>query len=155
MQQLFRGLIAVLLLGLYVYTVYEAIVVARCLGISGCVEYTGEAFTLGYSHAMSLVGGLVSALVIAALAVSQPGKPLDARAVGALKAHPKVSSTVTALYLLVWVITGAAAYVFGTMLYPAKLQSLTDLGQSWLGLAVAAAYSYFGISPEGGGKGKH
>ncbi len=154
MRQLFGGLIAVLLLGLYVYTVYEAIVVARCLGTSGCAEYTSDTFTLGYSHAMSLVGGLVSALVIAALAVSKPGEAVGARAIGVLESHPKVSSTVTGLYLLVWVIAGAAAYVFGTMLYPGKLQSLTDLGQSWLGLAVAAAYSYFGISPEGGGKGK-
>ena len=57
MKQLFGGLIAVLLLGLYVYTVYEAIVVARCLGMPDCREYTSDTFTLGYAHAMSLVGG--------------------------------------------------------------------------------------------------
>jgi len=54
------------------------------------------------------------------------------------------------IYLVVWVIAGVAAYVVGTMWYPGKLQPLTDLGQSWFGLAVAAAYSYFGISPAGG-----
>ena len=148
MKQLFGGLIAVLLLGLYVYSVYEAIMVATCIGTSACAQYTAAAFTSGFSHAMSLVGGLASALVIATLAVNIPGEPL--RAVSTLKAHPKISSTMAGLYLLVWVITGAAAYVFGTMLYPAKLQPLTDLGQSWLGLVVAAAYSYFGISPEAG-----
>src|SRR5262249_5107503 len=105
MKQLFGGLIAVLLLGLYVYTVYDAIMVARCLGTSGCAEYTTESFTWGFSHAMSLVGGLVSALVIAALAVTKPGEPLRAGAVGALETYPRFSSTLTGLYLLVWVIT--------------------------------------------------
>jgi hypothetical protein len=152
MTQAFRGLIAVILLGLYVYTVYDAIVVARCVGTSGCAQFTADSFTSGFSHTMSSVGGLVSALVIAALAGTKPGESPTTRVVGgALEALPKLSSAVAGLYLLVWVITGAAAYVFGAMLYPTELQPLTDLGQSWLGLAVAAAYSYFGISPEGGG----
>jgi hypothetical protein len=43
---------------------------------------------------------------------------------------------------VVWVIAGLAAYVIGTMWYPWKSEPLTDLSQSWLGLAVAAAYSY-------------
>ena len=53
---------------------------------------------------------------------------------------------VTGIYLLVWVLVGLAAYLVGTMWYPGKLKHLTDLGQAWLGLAVAAAYAYFGIS---------
>ena len=89
MNQLFRGLIVVLLLGLYVYTVYDAIVVAQCLGTKGCTDYSADSFSAGFSHAMSLIGGLVSALVISALAITpaggNPGEPELRRAAGQSK----------------------------------------------------------------------
>jgi hypothetical protein len=153
MKFLFGGFIAIILLILYEYAVYEALMVVMCDGPSGCTRYTADSFTPGFSHAMSLIGGLVSALVIAELAITKPGEAPVARAIGGVSAGPALSWTltiVTAIYLAVWVIAGLAAYVVGTMWYPGKLQPLTDLGQSWLGLAVAAAYAYFGISPAGG-----
>jgi hypothetical protein len=36
----------------------------------------------------------------------------------------------------------------GTLNHPGQVQPLTDLGQAWLGLAAAAAYSYFGVKPK-------
>jgi len=153
MKLLFGGFIAIILLLLYEYAVYEALAVVMCVSKSGCTQYTVDSFTPGFSHAMSLIGGLVSALVIAELAVTKPGEAPVARALGGAAASPTLSWTltiVTAIYLMVWVLGGLAAYVIGTMWYPGKLQPLTDLGQSWLGLAVAAAYSYFGISPPAG-----
>src|SRR5215471_12197283 len=149
MKLLFGGFIAVILLILYEYAVYEAVMVST----PGCTQYTPDSFTPGFSHAMSLIGGLVSALVIAELAVTKPGEAPVARAIGGAAAGPTLSWTltvVTAIYLVVWVVAGLATYVIGTMWYPGKLLPLTDLGQSWLGLAAAAAYSYFGISPPGG-----
>jgi uncharacterized membrane protein len=100
---------------------------------------------------MTTVGGLVSALVIAELAITKPGEAPVARALSSDDVPAGVTATrvligVTGVYLLVWVLTGLAAYVVGVMWYPAKEQHLTDLGQAWLGLAVAAAYAYFGIS---------
>ncbi len=153
MKLLFGGFIAVILLILYEYAVYEAVMVVMCESTPGCTRYTADSFTPGFAHAMSLIGGLVAALVIAELAVTKPGEAPVARALGGASAGPALSWTltiVTAIYLAVWVFAGLAAYVIGTMWYPSKLQPLTDLGQSWLGLAVAAAYSYFGISPAGG-----
>jgi hypothetical protein len=153
MKLLFGGFIAIILLILYEYAVYEAIRVVMCISTSGCTQYAAESFTSGFSHAMSLIGGLVSALVIAELAITKPGEAPVARAIGGAGAGAKLSWTltiVTMIYLAVWVAAGLAAYVVGTMWYPGKVQPLTDLGQSWLGLAVAAAYSYFGISPAGG-----
>ncbi len=155
MKLLFGGVIAVILLCLYGYAVYEAIVVVMCISASDCAQYTAKSFTLGFSHAMSLIGGLVSALVIAELAVTRPGEAPVARAISHLKVGSKLRwtlSIVTMIYLAFWVVAGLAAYVVGTMWYPGLLQPLTDLGQSWLGLAVAAAYAYFGISPAGEGK---
>ena len=152
MKLLFGGSIAVILLILYEYSVYEAVMVVMCLDTPGCTQYTADSFTPGFSHAMSLIGGLVSAMVIAELAVTNPGEAPMARALGGASIDAKLSwilTIVTIIYLVVWVIAGLAAYVVGTMWYPNKLHPLTDLGQSWLGLAVAAAYSYFGISPAG------
>jgi hypothetical protein len=103
---------------------------------------------------MNLIGGLVSALVIAELAVTEPGSTPVARALVSVSATrptlAQAGSIVIVLYLVVWVATGLAAYVVGTMWWPQALQPLTDLGQGWLGLAVAAAYAYFGISPPAG-----
>lgn len=156
MKLLFGGLIAVILLGLYEYTVYEAIMVVTCIAKSGCTQFTLDDFTMGFAHAMNLIGGLVSALVIAQLAITEPGKAPVGREVSVAAPGWEASWTltiVTSLYLLVWVATGLAAYVVGTMWWPGKLQPLTDLGQGWLGLAVAAAYAYFGLSPPAEGQG--
>lgn len=149
MQLVFGGLIAVILLGLYVYAVQFAFSVVNCLSTSGCTLLTTANFTDGFGTAMTTIGGLVSALVIAELAITKPGEAPMARALNA-QPSAKASGTlkvVTGIYLLVWVAVGLFAYVVGAMWYPGKLQSLTDLGQSWLGLAVAGAYAYFGIKP--------
>ncbi len=141
MRALFGTLIAVILLGLYAAAVVFAISVARCLATTGCSSLTAESFTTGFTLVLSTVGGLVSALVIAELAITEPGKA---------PASPRMTSAftvITAGYLLIWLAAGLAAFVAGTLLYPGKLQPLTDLGQAWLGLGVAAGYSYFGIKP--------
>jgi hypothetical protein len=147
MKLVFGGLIAVILLGLYTYSVEFAIQVVRCISTTGCSQLTLSSFTDGFGTTMTTVGGLVSALVIAELAITQPGEAPVARALGA-SASARATGTlkiVTGIYLLVWVVVGLTAYLFGAMWYPGKLAPLTDLGQSWLGLAVASAYAYFGI----------
>jgi hypothetical protein len=149
MRALFGTLIAVILLGLYAAAVVFAISVARCLATPGCSSFKAESFTTGFTLVLSTVGGLVSALVIAELAITEPGKAPAARLLPATPS-PRMTSTFTAItvgYLLIWLAAGLAAFVAGTLLYPGKLQPLTDLGQAWLGLSVAAAYSYFGIRP--------
>lgn len=110
--------------------------------------------TSGYIYVLTTVSGLVSALVIAQLSVTKPGavptlagmRPESAG--GALTVN-----IVVAIYLLVWMLTGLAALVVGVMLSPVDAQgvatnrTIADLGTTWLGLAVSAAYAYFGISP--------
>ena len=59
----------------------------------------------------------------------------------------RVVKVVSVLYLLVWMGAGLWAFVVGLQ-HPKELPALTNLGQSWLGLAVAAAYAYFGLRPE-------
>lgn len=97
---------------------------------------------------MTTVGGLVSALVIAELAITKPGEAPVARALQPSSSTRATNAlrVITGIYLLVWVGLGLTAYVVGTMWYPGALQPLTDLGQAWLGLVVAAGYAYFGIN---------
>jgi hypothetical protein len=146
---LFGGLIAVLLLGLYAYAVWFAISVVDCVTTAGCSRPTAADFTSGFATAMTTIGGLVAALVIAELAITPPGNLPAARVLGAAPSAraETILKIVTGIYLLVWVAAGLAAYIVGEMRHPGQLQPLTDLGQAWLGLAVAAAYTYFGINP--------
>jgi len=148
MKLVFGGLIAVILLGLYAYSVIFAVSVVSCINTAGCSALTAGSFTAGFASTMTTVGGLVSALVIAELAITEPGKAPVARALDS-NASPRATNTlklITGIYLLVWVALGLAAYVVGAMWYPESLKPLTDLGQAWLGLAVAAGYAYFGIN---------
>ena len=142
MSVVLGGVVVAALLGLYTYTVVFAIFVA--IG-----RYPPDAFAASYANTMTTIGGLVSALAIAVLAVTPPGeapaprvlRPIDsARAEQALK-------VLTAIYLGVWLVLGLAAYVVGTMRHPTVVHELADLGQSWLGVALASGYAYFRVKP--------
>jgi hypothetical protein len=133
--------LAAVLLGLYTYAVYVTVVLA--LG-------PGGAPNSGILLCLTTIGGLVSALVIAVLAITNPGERLGAQALARFDKVPDremlAVTVISIAYIVAWTLTGLAAFVVGVMLYPDKVQALTNLGQSWLGLAVAAAYSYFGLS---------
>jgi hypothetical protein len=149
MRTTFGGLIALMLLGIYAYAVIFAITVANCISNPECTRLTRADFTDGFAVAMSTVGGLVSALVIAELAVTKPGEAPVARALGAAPTPraTQILKGVTAGYIFVWVLVGAAAFITGVMRHPDVLQTLTDLGRTWLGLAVTTAYAFLGIKP--------
>lgn len=147
-KNIFGGVIAVILLGLYAYTVITALLVTTCVSKeTACQSYSEKDFTSGMAATMAIVGGLVSALVIAELALTKPGEPPAARILNANPSEQAKSilKAITFVYLLAWTILGLVAFVIGFMQNPGILQPLTDAGQSWLGLAVAAAYAYLGI----------
>jgi predicted cation transporter len=150
LKPLFGGVIVVILLGLYVYAVLAAISVVTCDPLPKCAEARAAGFTEGFGLALSTIGGLVSALVIAELAVTTPGQPPGARALTAdASANARnILTVVSAIYIIVWLGTGLAAFVVGVMQHPNVLAALTDLGKSWLGLAVAAGYAYFALKPK-------
>ncbi|MCX7032179.1 MAG: hypothetical protein NTU62_18970 [Spirochaetes bacterium] len=148
MQLLFGGLISVVLLGVYVHLVRIAIKVVYCVAATGCTEYPATYFNEGMAQALSVIGGLVSALVIAELAIAKPGEA-PARRTLAKDASPlavRTVSIVSTIYVLVWIGAGLTAFLVG-LYHPKEVPPLTTLGQAWLGLAVSAAYAYFGIKP--------
>ena len=147
---LFSGLVALILLGFYVYSIVIGILAAQCLSAPGCQGYTKD-LGEGVVTVLSLVGGLVSALVVAELAVTEPGQRPAARllAADATKTTKTALTVITAIYVLVWVICGVLSLIVGYLQHPDVVPALTSAAKSWLGLAVAAAYSYFGIKPAG------
>jgi hypothetical protein len=146
MQEIFGGIIAVILLGLYVHLIRVATLIVSCSLKPACTTYPVSMFNEGMAQALSMIGGLVSALVIAELAITKPG---ELPAVGALRraGAPPPSTLLKAIslvYVLVWIAAGFWSFVQGVY-HPTILPALTTLGQAWLGLAVAAAYAYFGL----------
>lgn len=149
MQMLFGGFISVILLGLYVHLVRVAVKIVYCVVETGCIAYSVTYFNEGMAQALSVIGGLVSALVIAQLAITKPGQAPGARVL-AQDASPLAIRTVTIVsvfYVIVWIGAGFTAFVVG-LYHPKELPALTTLGQAWLGLAVSAAYAYLGIKPQ-------
>lgn len=148
MQVVFGGVIAVILLGIYLHLIRVAYLVVDCVTTSGCTKYDVTYFNDGMAQALSIVGGLVSALVIAELAVTKPGEAPAARALAdnASDRAKSVLKIITAVYVLTWILAGLVAFFMG-LYHPKVLLPVTNLGQSWLGLAVASSYAYFGIKP--------
>lgn len=148
MKGLFGGLISIVLLGLYLHLVRIAVNIAHCIASKpNCTEHFNE----GMAQALSIIGGLVSALVIAELALAKPGEPPARHTLpeDASTLAIRVVSIVSTFYVLVWIGTGLWAFQVG-LEYPAAVPPLTTLGQTWLGLAVSAAYAYFGLKPPSG-----
>lgn len=143
----FGGLVAIILLGLYGYATVYSILAAQCIGGGACTEYSKD-LNDGVVTILSLVGGLVSALVIAQLAVTEPGAPPGAGLLNTESITETLKKTVTIVsiaYVAVWLACGLASVVQGYLRYPNVVPQLTASAKSWLGLAVAAAYSYLGL----------
>jgi predicted metal-binding membrane protein len=120
--------------------------VARCVSNGTC---KAEDIPAGVIFVHTTVAGLVSALVVAELATTVPGEAPGAKTLASdlSEASKRITGYIAGGYVLVWIISGLAALIAGSMLYPDAVKTLSDAGTTWLGIAVAAAYSYFGIRP--------
>lgn len=138
------GIIAYILLGLYSgIAVYIIIKVIECSNDSSC---SGVHPHQGLIYVLTTVGGLVSALVVSRLAITVPGSdPALFRHFG--EDQPLFINFIVWCYLIIWTFTGLATLVTGVIIFPDTCKTLSDLGTTWLGLAVAAGYAYFNIDP--------
>ncbi len=132
MAKIVSGIIAVLLLVLYAYSI--SVLVA-----TPDTEPTPQVGTI-----LSLVGGLVSALVVAVLAVTKPSERLASLFVDAGDVGDGAVTVVTWAYLFVWLGCGVVL-LFVWLKAPMPAKSLSAAATSWLGLAVAASYAYLGL----------
>jgi quinol-cytochrome oxidoreductase complex cytochrome b subunit len=134
MASIVSGVIVVFLLVLYVYAIKQL------------VDKPTEEPTPQVATILTLVGGLVSALVVSVLAITPPGDNvarvfLDSK--GLLIPGLAILSWA---YLGVWFLCGAALVVkwMGTK---GPAQTLRNAANTWLGLAVAAGWAYFKLKP--------
>ncbi len=151
MKIIFGAAISIVLLGIYVYLIKYGIEVSFCMSDESCTDLSAANFTDRRASSLALIGGLVSALVIAELSVTKPGEVPTTRLIDPNLPVRVQSLTkiVTGVYLLVWLLGGLSAFIFGYLNAPPNgIAALADLGQSWLGIAVGAGYAYFGIKPE-------
>ena len=149
---LFGGMIATVLLGLYVWSIIATAQAARL----------GAAISADISFLLNSVGALISATVLAVLGATQPGdlpagRTFDKGLTGKVKTF---ASYMPALYIFVWIVCGVVTVVYGFhMIFP-HVQA-TNIGEgveaagalnasakAWLGSAIVAAYAYFGIKPD-------
>jgi hypothetical protein len=135
------AVIAFVFLGLYGWVLIDAIFQARGRGDGP----NGEAWWL-----LQTIGALVSAVVAAELAVTKRGEAPAGRAFGftAPGEAPTDPAKWTALaYLVVWLVLGLLAVILGMIEYRVEVPKLIDFAKTWVGLALGAAYAYFGIDP--------
>src|SRR2546425_5349462 len=139
---LFGGVLVTILLVIYAYLVSIAVLV-----VTGRIPF--DSFTPQMASTMSLIHGLVAALVVAELAITAPGEPPGSRIIAAnpTPGAKRIVKPVILAYLIIWTVAGLAAFFWGFLRHAGTLSALTDLGQSWIGVAIAAGYAYFGIQP--------
>lgn len=144
----FGGLLAFILLAMYsvltIYMVRE--VIDFCAPGVECVAPTKSLFGEGMTYVVTTAGGLVSAFVIAQLSVTPPGGvPMVGNFAPTSNTGKTVVSGIAALYLFVWLGTGLSALIVGVVFYQGISSTVSDIGTTWLGLAVSASYAYLGI----------
>jgi hypothetical protein len=133
MTRIVSGAIAVILLGLYGYA------------ISRIWRSPKDPPSEPISTILNLVGGLVSAAVIAVLAIT-PNVTNPAEALlraGSPMAQTIVTYVVNA-YVLGWLCCGVALLIRWVQV-PDASPALSGAAKSWLGLAIAAAYAFLGL----------
>ena len=150
MKAFFSAVVASLLLCIYVYLVVQGLSAVHCLQVDVTDAECAERFTDRMASSLALIGGLISALVIAELSVTPVGEVPGER-IFTSDAHStrqrRLIRAMTGLYVAVWLCTGVSAYLFGYLVVEERaiVQPISDLGQAWFGVAVGAAYAYFGI----------
>ena len=143
-RSIFGAAIVLLLLVLYVLLAGSAVNLLDCTPQPACLKDFSDSMTTY----LALIGGLVSAVAITELAITVPKKQPFSRFLPdtAGKTARITLGVLTFLYLSAWLGVGLWVLV-ATWQRPDALPALTALSKSWISLAVAAGYAYFGIQP--------
>ena len=136
------GIIAYILLILYSgIAIYIIIKVIECSKDQSCGKLELHS---GLIYVLTTVGGLVSALVVSRMTITNPGSdPAVFRNFNG--DQPLIVNFIVWSYLIIWTFTGFATLLVGVIIFPDICKTLSEFGTTWLGLAVAAGYAYFNI----------
>ena len=142
-QLIFGGILAVILLGFYVWSIWIAVFVARG-------EYPREMFSVDISYLLNAIGGLISATVVGVLGATKTGELPAQRAIARTfekdltSTVRQVANLLPSLFILVWIACGVVMVIYG---FTNNYEPLTSQAKVWLGTAIGAVYAYFGITP--------
>ncbi len=145
-------IIPVILLGFYIFAIGTAVnstflAARKCGTNSACALALHSKSIEGVNLILNVVGGLISALVITELAITQPGELPSAKLIDRrlTRSSMQLRKLVSTAYIVVWIICGVTSVVI-YILYPTAIPApLSEFAKAWLGLALASAYSYLGI----------
>jgi hypothetical protein len=155
---IFRGVVAYILLLLYASTVIN---MTKAVILHGVAEAPKDEngktlskkpleFPAGTTYIVTMIGGLVSALVVAKLTITKPKTMPTVTLPDAPPWMSELFTFLTGAYLVGWVVIGLAALIVGVMVFPDSNAILGEMGTTWLGLAVASGYAYFNLDPQSG-----
>ena len=137
----FAGSLAYILIILYVSTL-GYLIMRVCTSGGSPVTISS-----GLTYVLTTIGGLVSALVLARLTLTPPGEdPAKIEFITESEKERGIIKNLTFFYMLIWLMAGLAALVIGTVVFPGSSSTLSDIGTTWLGLAVSSVYVYFGLN---------
>ncbi|MGI9056273.1 MAG: hypothetical protein ACR2F2_10790 [Pyrinomonadaceae bacterium] len=147
-QLLFGGILAVIMLGLYGYSIAAAIELAqKCGDINNCPTQLSANISLLFN----VIGGLISATVVGVLGSTNRGE------FPAKKSFEKNLSGWTAtiagfmpsIFIAFWIICGVVILSYGSLPYANDpVPALSAQAKVWIGTAIGAVYAYIGINPD-------
>ncbi len=140
-QLLFGGLLALILLGFYIWSIVDAIALAQCK--ANCPP-----FSPNMSYLLNTIGGLISAVVIGVLGATKTGEfPSPKSIEKTLSGWVQTLGVVMpSLFILAWIICGVFTVIYGFILSNETVPALSASAKVWLGSAIGAVYAYFGIN---------
>ncbi len=141
-KEILFGIIACILLLIYVFTLGEII-----LSVFKWDPNAGDyVSSIDKVWVVNLIGGIVSAVVIGNLALSNPGETPVSQVQEIAEAYGKrLMKVIVWIYILAWLIIGAGSFYVGVIRCPDVFETLNEIGKSWLGILVGAIYAWFGI----------
>jgi hypothetical protein len=141
-KEILLGIIACMLLLIYSFTLGELII-----SVYNWDTEAGEFVpNLNAVWVISLIGGIVSAVVIANLAMSDPGETPNSQVREMAAAYgKKLLNSIVWIYIIVWLLIGAGTFYVGVLRCPDVSETLNEMGKSWLGILAGALYAWFGI----------
>lgn len=154
-QLIFGGMIAIILLGFYVWSIVDAVSVVQCKNAAraNCPE-----FSTNMSYILNTLGALISSTVVGVLGATKSSefpvqKTLENTLKGKLRETPKMlTALMPSVFILAWLICGVITVIYGFILSNDLVPPFTAAAKAWFGVALAAVYAYFGIQPDNGQK---
>jgi len=141
--EIFKGLLAIILLIIYFVTLGYVILEAMKW------DSSGPPFVIGSNilWTVNVVGGLVAAVIIANFAISKPGETPLSQLKNMSDAYGRnFMAAVIWIYVIIWMIIGLATFLVGVVFRPEVSETLNELGKTWLGMLLGSSYAWFGIN---------